>query len=151
MSDRFNNKILTKQFGDIFYIFDIGWTKINGQVPYFSITGVAKAPNKYGNLIIDSCGCLHEEFAKIFPQFEFLVKYHLTSIQSPLHYVSNSLYHAKELNLEAARASAIWAEAELKDFTEANLIARLPGLMDQFKADLLRADIQWPSEEQNHE
>lgn len=42
----------------------------------------------------------------------------------------------KEPELEAARRSAIWPEAELEDFTEEKLLARLPDLMNRFKADV---------------
>ena len=40
----------------------------------------------------------------------------------------------KEPDLAAARSTAIWPEAELEDFTEENLLARLPALMQEFKA-----------------
>lgn len=42
----------------------------------------------------------------------------------------------KEPDLNAARSSAIWPEAELKDFTKENLEARLPALMYEFKKDM---------------
>lgn len=42
----------------------------------------------------------------------------------------------KEPDLNAARTCAIWPEAELKDFTEENLKARLPGLIAEFKKDI---------------
>jgi len=40
----------------------------------------------------------------------------------------------KEPDLEAARSCAIWPDAELEDFTEEKLMARLPALMQEFKA-----------------
>lgn len=43
---------------------------------------------------------------------------------------------AVEPNLDYARSSAVWTEAELEDFTEENLIARLPGLMTEFRNDV---------------
>lgn len=39
----------------------------------------------------------------------------------------------KDIDLEAARSSAIWPEAELEDFTKESLMARLPSLMKAFK------------------
>lgn len=39
-------------------------------------------------------GCLHEEIAKTFPEFEPLIKWHLCSIDGPMHYVANTCYHA---------------------------------------------------------
>ena len=40
----------------------------------------------------------------------------------------------KDPDLAAARSCAIWPEAELADFTEEKLLARLPALMADFKA-----------------
>lgn len=39
----------------------------------------------------------------------------------------------KEPDLEAARSSAIWPEAQLEDFTAEKLSVRLPALMEEFK------------------
>jgi len=39
-------------------------------------------------------------------------------------------------NLEYARSSAVWPEAELEDFTEEKLKARLPALMIEFRKDV---------------
>ncbi|MCP3672775.1 MAG: hypothetical protein GY814_20605, partial [Gammaproteobacteria bacterium] len=49
----------------------------------------------------------------------------------------------KAIDLDAARRSAVWPDAELKDLTEENLKARLPGLMQQFKADIERAGFEY--------
>ncbi|TFZ81465.1 hypothetical protein [Candidatus Macondimonas diazotrophica] len=43
---------------------------------------------------------------------------------------------AVEPDLEAARECAVWPDAELEDFTEEKLLARLPSLMEEFKADI---------------
>lgn len=42
----------------------------------------------------------------------------------------------RQPNLEAARSNAVWPEAELSDFTESSLRARLPSLMKAFKRDM---------------
>lgn len=87
-------------------------------------------------------GCLHDEIEKHFPELAHCIKWHLCSTDGPLHYVANSLYHAssidwkndpREPNLEYARNSAIWPEAQLKDFTRENLEARLPALLTDFR------------------
>lgn len=149
-------------------------------------------------------GCLHDEITKHFPELAHLIKWHLVSSDSPMHYVSNALYHAsdrdhygllkgekrqlingktklphwrlvaidkegteiepyylgnsvdaaekpechytleyrpwcrigegKAVELGAARHAAIWPDAELEDFTQEKLEARLPALMSEFKA-----------------
>lgn len=48
--------------------------------------------------------------------------------------VCTSWGEGKEPELEAARAAAIWPEAQLEDFTVEKLTARLPALMQEFKA-----------------
>lgn len=47
--------------------------------------------------------------------------------------IATSWGKGKEPNLEAARNSAIWPDAELSDFTKEKLNARLPKLMREFK------------------
>ena len=42
----------------------------------------------------------------------------------------------KESQLEYARSSAIWPDANIEDFTEENLLKRLPKLIEDFKKDL---------------
>ncbi len=49
----------------------------------------------------------------------------------------------KAIDLDAARRSAVWPDAELKDLTEESLKARLPELMQQFKADIERAGFEY--------
>ena len=141
-------------------------------------------------LWLGSCGCLHEEIAKRFPELAPVIKWHLVSSDGPMHYVANSMYHArvipkeqgeyyaylkepitgtekllsivdeikkKELDtaygermryepyynpsaktasLDFARSSAVWPNAQLEDFTEEKLKARLPALMEDFKRDI---------------
>lgn len=41
-------------------------------------------------------GCCHEEIAKHFPELAHLTQWHLVSTDGPLHYVANSMYHARE-------------------------------------------------------
>jgi len=68
------------------------------------------------------------------------VKEYINSSKQPQP-VSPQLYYApdnhigegSEPDLKAARSAAIWPEANLEDFTEENLIARLPELMEAFK------------------
>ena len=39
-------------------------------------------------------GCCHNEVAKHFPELAPFIKWHLTSSDGPMHYVSNTVYHA---------------------------------------------------------
>jgi hypothetical protein len=45
---------------------------------------------------LESCGCLHEDIAKWFPELVPLIKWHLVSTDYPLHYVANTVYHADQ-------------------------------------------------------
>jgi len=85
---------------------------------------------------LSSCGCQHDVVEKVFFEFAHMIKWHLVSTDSPMHYIANSLYYAKEQYLQAARDCAVWPEAELKDFTKENLEKRLPALLENFKKDI---------------
>lgn len=41
------------------------------------------------------CGCCHDELVQVFPEIEHLIKWHLCSTDSPMHYVANTLFHAR--------------------------------------------------------
>ena len=155
------------------------------------IPGEASVKNAKGKTLwLGSCGCIHEEIAEHIPELAPFIKWHLTSTDGPMHYVANTMYHAKAIpkeqgkyfayftepvtkakklleivdektkaeldalygdnmsyepyynrmvkaaDLEAARSSAVWPDAELEDFTEEKLKARLPALMEEFKRDV---------------
>ena len=87
-------------------------------------------------LWLGSCGCLHDEITERFPELAPNIKWHRVSTDGPMHYIANSMYHAKEPNLEYARSSAVWPDAQLEDFTEEKLKARLPALMEDFRRDV---------------
>lgn len=44
----------------------------------------------------EGVGMCHDEIAKVFPELAPLIKWHLVSTDGPLHYVENTMYHAKE-------------------------------------------------------
>lgn len=89
-----------------------------------------------------ACGCLHDEIAKYAPELEYLVKWHLVSTDGPLHYLANTLYHAKKRDFEAARNTAVWPEATDEQLSLPSedlkklLLERLPALMQDFKLDM---------------
>ncbi len=43
-------------------------------------------------------GCCHEEIAKHIPELAPYIKWHLTSTDGPMHYVANTIYHAKKIS-----------------------------------------------------
>ena len=127
----------------------------------FSITGEIWTRPKGRDC--ESCGCIHEEITKHFPELAPFIKWHLCSSDGPLHYLANTVFHAsnrdhwgllkgetrpgkyhligegKERQLDCARSSAIWPEATDEQLTQepeelrAALNARLPGLLAEFR------------------
>jgi hypothetical protein len=94
---------------------------------------------------LGSCGCLHEEIAKYFPELQKYIKWHLCDSGEPMSYIENSMYwhgkrNAPETNFENFKSTAIWPDAPLsvmklseKEITD-KLNERLPGLMQEFRA-----------------
>ena len=46
---------------------------------------------------LSSCGCIHDKIKKYFPEFEYLIKWHLCNSDGPMHYIANTVYHAKKI------------------------------------------------------
>lgn len=83
------------------------------------------------------CGCCHNELASIFPEIKHLIKWHLVSSDSPMHYIANTTYHASQDKLKYARSTAIWPEATLEQLLDKDVLqARLPALMAAFQSDI---------------
>ena len=61
----------------------------------FSITGTIYRHYE-GRWVEHSGGCLHEDIGKHFAELAPLIKWHLCSTDGPMHYVANTMYHAKE-------------------------------------------------------
>lgn len=45
----------------------------------------------------DFGGCCHDMIEVVFPELKHLIKWHLMSSDSPMHYVANTVYHASNL------------------------------------------------------
>ena len=45
-----------------------------------------------------SCGCIHDDIIKHAPELAHLIKWHGVSTDRPMHYLSNTLYHAGDLD-----------------------------------------------------
>lgn len=43
-----------------------------------------------------SGGCMHDEIVKVYPDLAPLIKWHLCSSDEPIHYIANTVYHAKQ-------------------------------------------------------
>ncbi len=84
-------------------------------------------------------GQLPNEIRKHLPELAPFLKWHLTSTDGPMHYIENSMYWAKERNLDYFRSTAIWptaTQATMKNVTKEKLQNRLSALMKSFKADM---------------
>ena len=62
----------------------------------FSITGDLYKAGKRGDRNLIMCGCIHDDIALLAPEYIPLIKWHLCSTDEPMHYVANTLYHARE-------------------------------------------------------
>jgi hypothetical protein len=84
----------------------------NGQNS-FSITGEILNLSLRSRDKTESCGCIHEEIEKHFPEFKKFIPFHLMSAdEGPMHYVANALYFASDKDCWGYRKN------EPKDFKE---------------------------------
>lgn len=61
----------------------------------FAITGDIKRFYQ-SKWVEDAGGCIHDEIAKQFPKLAPLIKWHLCSVDGPMHYIANTCYMAGE-------------------------------------------------------
>lgn len=59
----------------------------------FAITGETRILRR-GVYRTDSCGRIHDQIARHFPELAPLIKWHLTSTDGPMHYIANTVYLA---------------------------------------------------------
>lgn len=62
----------------------------------FAITSTIYESGKKSDKYMVSGGCNHDDIVKVAPELEYLIKWHLMSSDAPLHYISNTLYHARD-------------------------------------------------------
>lgn len=80
---------------------------------------------------------MHDEIIEHFPELKKYIKWHLVSSDWPMYYIENTMYLAKEGDLEWARKTAIYPEASLTELQNKQiLMERLPDLMKEFKKDM---------------
>lgn len=70
----------------------------------FAITASVYTAESRRRRDIAAGGCMHEEIAKRFPELAPLIKWHLVSTDSPMHYISNALYHASDCDHNGRKA-----------------------------------------------
>lgn len=75
-------------------------------IPYEGNTTNAKGKR----LWLGSCGCLHDDIAARIPELAPFIKWHLVSSDGPMHYVANSMYHAKAIPKEQDKYYAYLSE-----------------------------------------
>lgn len=68
----------------------------------FAITGYGWYDH-YKSRDWDFGGCCHEMIAVVFPELEPLIKWHLVDTDSPMHYLSNALYLAGDMDYNGRR------------------------------------------------
>lgn len=92
---------------------------------------------------LSSCGCQHDVVRQVFPELAYLLKWHMMSTNGPLHYIANTLYWLDQNNLDYARKSAVWPDAEPQDITIESLNKRLPDLLQSFQHDIESLGLQY--------
>jgi len=118
----------------------------------FSITGEIRLKDKRRK-DCETCGCIHDDIEKYFPQLAKYIKWHLTSTDGPMHYIENSLYWLGKRGycdgkdnsppkFDYFKSTAVWPDApeemltwDEKKITD-TLTARLENLMAEFKKDV---------------
>ena len=144
------------------YGIDYDFARQNNQSPYFSLTCMIEEKLRNGRWRDEGGGADHKAIIKHFPEFEPLVKWHLTGTEGPMHYVANARYWWDQWKgyskwerrpydpdpLEAFKNTVVWGavptddeqfnlhEHELWNVFESYLVDRLPSLLASFEADM---------------
>jgi hypothetical protein len=75
----------------------------------FSITADITTTESRRRRDIAAGGCMHDEIARIFPELEPLINWHLCSTDGPLHYIANTVYLAGDRDHNGKRAGEPWS------------------------------------------
>ena len=136
----------------------------NGQAPHFSLT--CSVERRAGpHWVHEGGGCAHDRIARFFPDLgPSVARWHLVSTEGPLHYVANARYWWEKMNgtstwpaepgdpdpAEAFRHTVVFGvladdamppSSEPWERVEAWLAARLPRLMEAFRAEMDRLGV----------
>lgn len=140
------------------YGIDYDFGRRNKQSPHFAVTGTIEEYRgarwrDYGG------GMVHRDVARHFPQLAKYLKWHLVSLESPLHYLANARYWWDMATgkgpwkresydpdpLEAFKSTIVFGGIEGEELLPASspwadvkvwLDSRLPFLMENFEADM---------------
>ena len=88
----------------------------------------------------DSCGCIHGEIRKAFPELSQLIKWHLTSSDGPMHYVANTLYHAGDRDHNGLREGEVSRWQHVIRFGDSPVSHRISKSLSEFIANRLPGD-----------
>jgi len=61
----------------------------------FSITGSLYTAGLRSERATLCCGCIHDIIEELAPEYKKYIKWHLMDSDEPMHYISNTLYHAR--------------------------------------------------------
>lgn len=93
---------------------------------------------------LGSCGCLHGDIAKYFPELVPLIRWHRVSSDGPTHYVANTIFHAERGDFDYARSTAVAPDATPEQLrSEDWLLARLPALLVDFRVAVESLGLKW--------
>lgn len=85
-------------------------------------------------------GCCHDEIAAAFPELAHLIRYHLMSTDSPMHYIANTLYHAGDRDHYGRRAGEVSSTVEGVRFGAVPIIHRLKPAFAAFLREIADYD-----------
>jgi hypothetical protein len=140
-----------------------GLEALGNQAPHFAITLDEYKHARVSERGWLAGGCQHEQVRIYFPELAPFIQWHLCSTEGPMHYIANAVFwhdchhgtqkYAKPGDREHAHTylantvvlGALPTDASLDDLLKMSryeledyLKARLPALLDAFKADMRR-------------
>lgn len=95
----------------------------------FAITGEINKNKNFTDKGFISGGCIHEDIEKCFPEFKHLIKWHHMNADEPMHYVSNTLYHASNRDCWGKLKGEVRSTNKLIKFNKVPLLHDLPSVL----------------------